>query len=199
MKHMLKLCVCSCCFCQLGERMRNFIRHIHVFQILSFHTHTVKLRRSLEWLCEEFFPNVMCFISERYRPRAQDFRLSSRNSLLNPFTLRYEGWRLLHTNTTPELTYSKKFLREANFPPKKMPFYWCNRRQWGRLGALLMSCEPGRLIPFPLTPQHIEITWLVFLLRWFGICQINWGPLRKLLANITLSRNNCFQGLFFFF
>ena len=85
MKHMSKLCVCSCCFCQLGERMRNFIKHIHVFQILSFHTHTVKLSRSLEWLCEEFFPNVICFISERYRPRTQDFRLSSRNSLLCTF------------------------------------------------------------------------------------------------------------------
>lgn len=28
----------------------------------------------------------------------------------------------------------------------------------------MMSCEPCHLTPFPLTPQHMEITLLVFLL-----------------------------------
>ena len=140
MKHMLKLCVCSCCFCQLGERMRNFIRHIHVFQILSFHTHTVKLRRSLEWLCEEFFPNVMRFISERYRPRAQDFRLSSRNSLLCTF-------------------FPPFFWPQSMWDPSSPTRDWAHALCIGRLEPLGHQGSPSALYSIKILSVHQNLYW----------------------------------------
>ena len=48
-------------------------------------SHSHSKAKQILGMTEEFFPNVMCFISERHRPRTQDFQLSSRNSMLGTF------------------------------------------------------------------------------------------------------------------
>ena len=118
-------------------------------------SHTVKLSRSLEWLCEEFFPNVMCFISERYRPRTQDFRLSSRNSLLCTF-------------------FSPFFWPQGMWDPSSPTRDWAHALCIGRVEPLGHQGSPSALYAIKILSIHQNLNWELNLgnslaVQWLGL------------------------------